>query len=571
MGIPSFPPYSLPFEHGTGLFLIDRRISGRLRLRSSDSEGTSPEAETFDMDAGGTVVSMPSSSCSLSSSWIKVPFHGRRMWRVCFGKEINLNGSEGLSFDRQYTSLIKPVVNAELKGSHEDSSWHSDLPPRADSGLLGDNSCDIDDKERFRRRKISEANKGKVPWNKGRKHTAETLQRIRERTKIAMQDPKVKMKLASLGHPQSKETRVKIGLGIRQGWQRRRRRLQVQEKCLFEWQNIIAEASRKGCVGEHELQWNSYMILDEQLNQEWLESIEKRKTRPKGSKRTPKSLEQRRKISLAIAAKWADQGYRERVCSALAKYHGKPNGSQREPTKSSTSKIQSQGEVSRVKKAMKFSKGTNNMITETEGVTFRKARNAPPSYTDPLSKIKLALIRQIKKQREVMENKKKDAIDRAKLLIAEAEKAAEVLELFAERSFSALASLKEARKMIAEAKRTIGSADIGELKTPNHFQTSLQTSRNASSPGNKPLNGICNLSSDQSMNKVPNFDDTLLEPTTVRQIPENAADRKMDLTKVDVSRKNDSLQFKTDGQSSKTPAKTKKKWVHGKFIEVQEH
>ena len=82
----------------------------------------------------------------------------------------------------------------------------------------------------------------------------------------------------------------------------------LQETCYFEWQNLIAEASRRGYVGEEELQWNSYKILDEQLEQEWLQSVEQRKNmpRPKGSKRAPKSPEQRRKISEAISAKWAD-------------------------------------------------------------------------------------------------------------------------------------------------------------------------------------------------------------------------------------------------------------------------
>lgn len=49
-----------------------------------------------------------------------------------------------------------------------------------------------DDPELVRRRKIGMANKGKVPWNKGRKHSAETRERIRERTKEALRDPKVK-------------------------------------------------------------------------------------------------------------------------------------------------------------------------------------------------------------------------------------------------------------------------------------------------------------------------------------------------------------------------------------------
>lgn len=82
----------------------------------------------------------------------------------------------------------------------------------------------------------------------------------------------------------------------------------LQETCHFEWQNLIAEASRKGYAGEEELQWDSYKRLDEQLEKEWLESVEQRKKmpRPKGSKRAPKSPEQRRKISAAISAKWAD-------------------------------------------------------------------------------------------------------------------------------------------------------------------------------------------------------------------------------------------------------------------------
>lgn len=337
------------------------------------------------------------------------------------------------------------------------------------------------------------------------------------------------MKLTNLGHPQSEETRVKIGIGIRQGWQRRQRRLQVQEKCFFEWQNIIAEASRIGRVGEHELQWNSYEILKEQLNQEWLESIEKRKTRQRGSRRAPKSLEQRRKISLAIAAKWADQGYRERVCLALAKYHGKSIGAQTELMKNSTGEIQSQGEGRRTKKATKLTEKADNVTTETKGVTSRNTKNTPPSYTDSLSDFKLSFIKQMKVKRETMENQKKHAIVRAELLIAEAEKAADALELFAEKSPSALASLMEARKMVSEAKRTIGSVEIRELKT-------RANRRDAE-----------NLSSDQSMCEFSSFDNSLREPESAGQLADAVNHR-----------------------HSKAPGKTKKEWVCGRLVEGQE-
>ncbi|KAJ0674011.1 putative nuclease associated modular domain 3 [Helianthus annuus] len=46
-----------------------------------------------------------------------------------------------------------------------------------------------DDKELLRRNRISKANKGKEAWNKGVKHSPETVAKIRERTRLAMQSP----------------------------------------------------------------------------------------------------------------------------------------------------------------------------------------------------------------------------------------------------------------------------------------------------------------------------------------------------------------------------------------------
>lgn len=91
-------------------------------------------------------------------------------------------------------------------------------------------------------------------------------------------------------------------------WEKRRKKLMLQDTCYHEWQDLLAEASRKGLFGEEELQWDSYKILNEQLEQDWLQSIQqrKKKSRTKGRKSQPKSAEQRRKISEAIAAKWAD-------------------------------------------------------------------------------------------------------------------------------------------------------------------------------------------------------------------------------------------------------------------------
>lgn len=101
----------------------------------------------------------------------------------------------------------------------------------------------------------------------------------------------------------------------------------VQESCYFEWQNLIAEAARRGLAGEEELQWYSYNILDEQLKMEWLESVKQRKTMPRttGSRRAPKSPEQRKKIAEAIAAKWADpvSAYGNQSVQSMLFYSGR--------------------------------------------------------------------------------------------------------------------------------------------------------------------------------------------------------------------------------------------------------
>ncbi|KAJ6348000.1 hypothetical protein OIU76_004485 [Salix suchowensis] len=365
---------------------------------------------------------------------------------------------------------IKAVATFEPKslvrkgdGKRKTSLENEQIAANSDTLLAqvdssGEDSMALDDKEKLRRKRISNANKGNMPWNKGRKHSPETLQKIRERTKLAMQDPKIKMKLASLGHAQSKETREKIGHGVRLGWQKRREKQMMQEGCYFEWQNLIAEASRRGYTGEEELQWGSYNILRQQLEVEWVESVQQRKTspRPKGSKRAPKSLEQRRKISEAIAAKWADPEYRERVYSGLSKFHGTQAGAARKPRRVPSSSSQSARRDSSKRRSSDTEKGNTR-----SPIQKLRRRSKTPSYKDPLASSKLEMIKNIRAQRTATETKKNEAIERARSLIVEAEKAANALEGAAMKSPIARASLAEARKLIAEAIQSIESVDRG--------------------------------------------------------------------------------------------------------------
>lgn len=389
--------------------------------------------------------------------------------------------------------LIKAVATLEAKCSvqgEDGQKGYNNLPLGVDSRPPGnpiqsssEEYSELDERERLRRMRISKANKGNTPWNKGKKHSAETLQRIRERTKLAMQDPKVKMKLVNLGHAQSEETRVKIGVGVRMGWQRRREKRMLQETCYFEWQSLIAEASRRGYAGEEELQWDSYDILDEQLEREWLQSVEERKRmpRPKGSKRAPKSPEQRRKISEAISAKWSDPAYRERVCSALAKYHGIPEGAPRKPRRRPSGDTQStRSPANKTTSHILDSAGSE---TKSQNQKTRLKKSNSPMYKDPLANSKLEMIKNIRAQRAAAETKKTEAIERARLLIAEAEKAAKALEVAATRSPLAHASLMETKKLIAEAIQSIESIEAGQI-------SSHENSRDPSFSSAVPVNHV---------------------------------------------------------------------------------
>jgi len=78
---------------------------------------------------------------------------------------------------------------------------------------------DVPDKELNRRLKISAANKGRVPWNKGREHPEAVRAKIRQRTFEAMQRPDVRARMAHANQrrpPHRDDVKDKIRTVLRQ-------------------------------------------------------------------------------------------------------------------------------------------------------------------------------------------------------------------------------------------------------------------------------------------------------------------------------------------------------------------
>lgn len=263
----------------------------------------------------------------------------------------------------------------------------------------------------------------------------------------------MRMKLVNLGHAQSKEIRDKIGAGVRVGWKRRHQRLEIQATCLLDWQNLIAETARKGLDEEEELQWNSYEILKRQLQQEWLH-------RARTNMTAPKSRQQRINIAEAITAKWADPEYRERVLSGMAKYHGTPEGVERRAKRKTSVEGRSK-RTPKIKAGDAEGSAVNELEARFQQDKFKKGY--VPKYKDPLASSKAEMPRSIRVQRVASQTRTNEVFKRAKVVIAQAQKAAKVLEVFAIKSPVAQASLIEARKLIAEATQTIEKIENGDI------------------------------------------------------------------------------------------------------------
>lgn len=177
-------------------------------------------------------------------------------------------------------------------------------------------------KETQRRRKIGLANKGKVPWNKGRKHSPETCARIKERTLAALKDPKVRKKMSESPRMHSELSKKKIGSSLKNLWAERLKQKRSKELFYSSWAESIAEAARRGGVDEQQLDWDSYDRLKVEVAFQRLQAEKEdgEKAKEKKLKRfqTEKKVRDReRKRNAELRAK-----KKERSCKGRKKKEG---------------------------------------------------------------------------------------------------------------------------------------------------------------------------------------------------------------------------------------------------------
>eukprot|EP00850_Spirogloea_muscicola_P006960 SM000034S12714 [mRNA] locus=s34:369024:372384:- [translate_table: standard] len=405
-------------------------------------------------------------------------------------------------------------------------------------------------RERRRRERISAANKGKTPWNKGIHHSEgqtnalslnteaqlfalssmrcqahgsqETKAKIRERTKLAMSNPE--------------ETRDKIKQTMRRVWELKKQAIADKNALLAEWKEHLALAAKIGGAGDEELEWpvSRSSLRGARKAQEEVEQLPEKETPTKAlsgraAKRGPRTLEHRLRISEAIKAKWANADYRDKVQGRMR------NSSPRlRPVTSSTPipvKLSGNAATDRFVSAVMAGENIQTVKeakaqSQRAGTTLKTSRLADPdsvtapscqpadtlevddidrhkrrpsavdwvpestlraaespqcsaessieraaSFIDPFFNEKLTRIKTMQEERASASQQRWQMAETARMLMAEAERAASALESSASMDEATRASLLETRRLLAEAASAVEQA---EATPPDHSVRSDQ-------------------------------------------------------------------------------------------------
>lgn len=151
------------------------------------------------------------------------------------------------------------------------------------------------------RQKISAANKGNIPWNKGRKHSEETKQKISQATKAAMGTPEIRAKLRfhATGRKHSEETKRKIRSSTR--------------KKRAGNAGLYSKSQRRTPV-PFVFKSEALSLLDSRISKRYRAETSEANGSFAGRPKRPMPESTKRKLSERIRALWAEDGdYRDRV------------------------------------------------------------------------------------------------------------------------------------------------------------------------------------------------------------------------------------------------------------------
>lgn len=159
------------------------------------------------------------------------------------------------------------------------------------------------------RRKIGLANRGNVPWNKGRPHSEETKRKIAENTRRAMLRPELRqiLKQRAIGRRHSEETKLKIRHTARlvRGGMR---------------PNKVPKRAVPFAFGPTVIK-NINRTIDEQMGKAYTMDDTTQKLLVQ-SKR-PMSEQAKQKLSKRIKEMWSDPAYRSKVSTGIEAHQKK--------------------------------------------------------------------------------------------------------------------------------------------------------------------------------------------------------------------------------------------------------